>query len=169
MREEIQLSRFGRIGFRLLIILLILLLGATMGVIIGSKTRIKMLEDRVVRLEAIDSRVTEMPEKARAYIQFEKRLDRLEASLSSRTDPIAKGPDRLLKKMVEERSQKVESQASPKINKKISKKRFHTVRTGETLYSISRHYGLTVIKIQRLNKIADRSVIHPGQKLLITL
>jgi len=72
------------------------------------------------------------------------------------------------KKMTEERSRKAESSKSLKISTKSSKKRYHMVKAGETLYSISYRYGLTVKKIQLQNKLFDRSVIYPGQKLLVT-
>ena len=75
----------------------------------------------------------------------------------------------LPKKMAEEKSQKAESSKSSKVSKKTTIKRYHTVRAGETLYSISRRHDLTVQKIRLLNKLNDSSVIHPGQKLLLTL
>jgi len=67
--------------------------------------------------------------------------------------------------MAEEKSQKAESS---KASEKSTNKRYHTVRVGETLYSISRRHNLTVQKIRRLNKL-NSSVIYPGQKLLLTL
>ena len=74
----------------------------------------------------------------------------------------------LPKKMAEEKLQKAESSRSSKVSKKTSKKRYHTVRSGESLWSISRRYGLTVKKVRLLNKLNDRSVIYPRQKLLVT-
>jgi N-acetylmuramoyl-L-alanine amidase len=43
----------------------------------------------------------------------------------------------------------------------------HTVRQGDTLWSISQSYGVTVATVQRANKMTARSVIVPGQKLSI--
>ena len=75
----------------------------------------------------------------------------------------------LPKKMAEEKSQKAESSNFSKGSEKPTNKRYHTVRSGETLYSISRRHNLTVQKIRLLNKLNNSSVIHPGQKLLLTL
>ena len=80
MAEEFRLSWFGKIGFTVLLILLILLLGATMGIIIGSKTRIKRLEDRIIKLESIEYRLTQIWEQAESFDQFKDRLDKLEAA-----------------------------------------------------------------------------------------
>jgi hypothetical protein len=168
MPEEIQLSWFGKIGFILLISLLILLLGATMGIIIASKNRLKELESRVGKLEAIDNRV-QILEQAKAFKQFKERFDRAEASMTLRTDQIVKDLGSLPKKMAKESPRKAEYLRSAKVSKKISKQRYHTVGSGETLYGISRQYGLPVAKIRLLNKLTERSVIYPGQKLLVTL
>ena len=69
MADEIRLSWFGKMGFTFLVILLILLLGATKGIIIGSKTRIKLLENRIVKLEAIESRLTQIWEQIESLNQ----------------------------------------------------------------------------------------------------
>lgn len=45
--------------------------------------------------------------------------------------------------------------------------KYHTVRSGETLYSISRKYGTTVAKICKLNGISAKKVIRPGQRLRV--
>jgi cell division protein FtsB len=168
MTEEIRLSWFGKIGFTFLIILLILLLGATMGIIIGSKTRIKQLEDRIVKLEAIEYRLTQIWEQAESFDQFKDRLDELEVSLS-KTEYLVKNLDRLPKKIAEKTPPKIENSIPAKIPLKIAQKRYHTVKSGETLYSISHKYGLPTEKIRLLNKLTDASVIHPGQRLLLSL
>jgi len=139
-----------------------------MGIIIGSKTRITNLEERVFKLEAID-RVTIIREQFKAFKQFKERFERLEASISLSSDHISKDPDAMIPKIAEQRPGNAESCKSSKDSKKTSKKRYHTVNVGETLYGISRKYGLTVKNIQIMNKLNDRFVIYPGQKLLVTI
>ena len=168
MTEEIRLSWFGKIGFTFLTILLILLLGATMGIIIGSKTRIKKLEDRIVKLEKIEYRLTQIWEQAEFFDQFKDRLDKLEVFLS-KTAYLVENRDRFPKKIAEKPPQKVEKSLPTKILSKFEQKRYHTVTSGETLFSISHRYGLPVEKIRLLNKLTEASVIHPGQRLLVSL
>ena len=43
---------------------------------------------------------------------------------------------------------------------------YHTVRSGETLFAISRRYNVTVGDIQRLNNLGS-TTIRPGQRLRI--
>jgi hypothetical protein len=168
MADDIQLSWFGKIGFTFLVILLILLLGATMGIIIGSKTRIKLLENRIVKLEAVEYRLTQIWEQVESFDRFKDRLDKLEVSLS-KTESLVKNLDHLPKKIAEINPPKVENSLPPKAPQNIAQKRYHTVTSGETLYSISHRYGLPVEKVRLLNKLTEVSVIHPGQRLLLSL
>ena len=73
------------------------------------------------------------------------------------------------KKIAEKKSRKTESFKSSKVSRKLSEKHYHTVNSGESLWSISRRYGLTVKNIRILNKLNNKSEIYPGQKLLVTL
>ncbi len=111
------------------IILLILILGATMGTIIGFKSQLKGFEDRIVLLEE---------------------------STTLQMDHNEKNPDGLHKKMAEERPRKAESSRlvdvpektakkhyyaeSPrlvKVSRKTAKKQYRTARSGDTLNSIN--------------------------------
>ena len=167
MTEGIRLSGFGKIGFSVLTVLLILLLGATMGIIIGSKTRMKQLEDRIGKLETMEYRLTQLWEQAESFDRFKDRLDKLEVSLS-KTNYLLKDQNHLPKKIAEKTPPKVENSTPIRVPQKIAKKRYHTVTSGETLYSISHRYGLPVENIRLSNELTDDSVIHPGQKLLIS-
>lgn len=52
-------------------------------------------------------------------------------------------------------------------NIKGGKKGYHTVRSGETLWGISRRYGLTVEELRNLNKLSPGVSIYPDQRLLV--
>jgi LysM repeat protein len=45
---------------------------------------------------------------------------------------------------------------------------YHVVESGDTLYRISKHYGISVEEICRLNNFKQGQTIQPGQKLLVT-
>lgn len=44
---------------------------------------------------------------------------------------------------------------------------YHTVRAGETLYSIARSYNLDYRQLAQWNRLGDGSMIRPGQRLLL--
>jgi YbbR domain-containing protein len=48
---------------------------------------------------------------------------------------------------------------------KTIENRYHLVRSGDTLWSISRGYNITIEELRRLNKLAPGAVIYPDQKL----
>ncbi len=56
--------------------------------------------------------------------------------------------------------------APPSETRPVSSAEFHAVRAGETLYAISRKYGLTVEALKRLNKLSTNN-ISIGQQLRI--
>lgn len=41
----------------------------------------------------------------------------------------------------------------------------HEVRSGESLWTIARRYGLSIDFLRRLNRLGARAMVHPGQKL----
>jgi len=164
--ETIPFSWFGAFVL-ILIILLILVLGKTLGTFVGFENRLKELEQRVVRFQDIDDKATQVLEQAQAFEQFKDRFDRLEASMTLRMDHVAKGLNDLQKKIAQVRPKKPQVLKPAKVAPKTTKKRYYTVRSGDTLYGISRTHGLTVKKLRILNKLSDKAVIHPGQELLV--
>ncbi|KAB2917001.1 MAG: transglycosylase SLT domain-containing protein [Bacteroidetes bacterium] len=50
----------------------------------------------------------------------------------------------------------------------VNTMRYHKVERGDTLYSISKQYGLTVEKLRVYNQLPKNAVIKPGTKLKIT-
>ena len=58
---------------------------------------------------------------------------------------------------------------SPKTSKPASSKaKYHTVQSGDSLYSIAKKYGLTVGRLTQINKLNPKKPIQPGQRLLVT-
>jgi len=47
-------------------------------------------------------------------------------------------------------------------------RRIHRVRSGESLWSISRRYGMTVSQLARLNGISTKALLQPGQRLQVS-
>lgn len=46
-------------------------------------------------------------------------------------------------------------------------RRIHRVRSGESLWSISRRYGMTVPQLARMNHVSTQAVLQPGQRLQV--
>ena len=148
-------------------------------------TRIKEMEQAIQRLEqqldkyeGIDEKVTRIWEQAKAFEKFKTRFDRSEASMSLRMDHLAMSLDALQKKS-DETLKKVDALENRKIDvkapsvpppsqKKAATSAGHTVVAGDTLFSISRRYNLSVEQLKTLNNLSEGAVIHVGQKLIVS-
>jgi uncharacterized coiled-coil protein SlyX len=135
--------------------------------------RILALEERLDKYEAIDEKVTRIWEQAKSFEKFKDRFDRSEASMSLRMDHLTMSLE-TLQKQVNASNKKVAvppSEASKKEKTKSAKPsaniKYHRVKAGETLYSISKQYGLKVEQLLELNRMKKGSVIVPGQKLIV--
>jgi LysM repeat protein len=104
------------------------------------ETRLKRVEGSLDRLIWIEARLEQMEEKSKEVTVFMNTVERLGASSTQTTTKPAGAVDEL---------------------------RYHQVRAGETLFGISRRYGLTVEELRRLNNLPRQAIIHPEQKLLI--
>jgi len=162
---------FGGAGLLVLIILVVLLF-------LGGKEApsedLSLLQARLTRMEArikatgvLENRIQQIEEQGK-----EVRQSLLKTDLSIRT---IKGD---LNQLIEafEGSQK----KTPPVPKKVeapksvkeasiaqAEKGYHLVSRGETLYRISKQYGISVDDLRRLNNMDSNALIHPGQKLLV--
>ena len=162
----------------LVAVLLMLLLGGDGSTISQKKLdalegRILALEERLDKYEAIDEKVTRIWEQAKSFEKFKDRFDRSEASMSLRMDHLTMSLE-ALQKQVNASQKKVAvppSKASKKEETKPAKPsaniKYHQVKAGETLYSISKQYGLKVEQLLKLNRMKKGSVIVTGQKLIV--
>ena len=57
--------------------------------------------------------------------------------------------------------------APPKSAKPAASPKVHVVKAGETLYQISRKYGVSVDQLKQFNKMGQDVTIRPGQELVV--
>jgi LysM repeat protein len=107
-------------------------------------------------------------------------LERQVVDLQGKLGPA--GPDSAFLQRLEALAQKVEalekraqstvelkSKPAPSKPAVTTQKRYHTVQKGETLYRISKKYGITVEELRKLNNLSANQSVRTGQKLLISL
>jgi hypothetical protein len=131
------------VGFLFLIILFIVIIFR--GQDLAEKEHIAALGERIDRLETVLTSQLD---------QVTKELNRLDRTLASIQTPPAK---------VSPPPGKVPEKELPDLEPKI-----HKVQPGDTLYEISRQYGLTIDELCSYNKLEPYSKIYPGQKLKLT-
>jgi LysM repeat protein len=113
---------------------------------------------------------------------LEEKVAGLEKQIADLPGKSAPGvPDPSLLRQVEGLSRKVEAlekrseptaelKAKPSAPKPpvTAQKRYHTVQKGETLFKISKKYGITVEELRKLNDLSRGEPVRTGQKLLIS-
>lgn len=133
------------------------------------RNKVSKMEGDVARLKAMEERV----------INLEKNIalqgvpgSGAEAALAEKLEALSKRVEALEKKsvsaekppapVVKEKTTKRETTAA------ASKKRYHEVKKGETLYQISKKYGISLKDLRELNNLNSEQSIQPGQKLQVS-
>jgi len=120
----------------------------------------------------LQSKIASLEEKITG---LEKKIVDLQAnSMAAAPDPsLLHRVDALFQKVetLEKRSEsrtELKPRPSPSKLPVTGQKRYHTVQKGETLFKISKKYGLTVKELRELNDLSESQSVRAGQKLLIS-
>ena len=128
---------------------------AIVGLLIGcsngaSNEKIASIE---TRLEQLEARSTRNEEQINQIALLKNQIGNLEQSLAR------------LDKLVAENIKPKNIAQETRIESKAT---YHVVQQGEILSMIARRYGMSLDELCRLNRITPKTVIHPGQKLMVT-
>ncbi len=132
-----------------------------------SKDEVRLIQTKIGSLE---QKITAM-EKQQAALQARLPAEGAEAALTGKVDTLAQRVEALEKKPVavvaekpkaaQKAAQKEKAAASP--GKKI-----HTVQKGETIYGISKKFGIKPDDLRKLNNLGPEDPVKPGQKLVVS-
>jgi LysM repeat protein len=162
----------GGAGFIVLLILLITSLSGPRDSV--GLDQLQSLDGRIQALETLSAKIEKIEEDLARIENQEKeagllkeRVNQFESTVASQIDQIIKELGKLHQKTAQESPPKAPPSKPAEIATppKESAAKFHEVRAGETLYSISRSYGLTVEQLRTYNQIGPDVSIQPGQKL----
>ena len=137
------------------------------------ETRISDLENQLLKRAELNQTIDRIAQQESRMNSIGQQLNRFESTVTTQIDQIIKEIGLLHQKRAHgspatkpkpKTAAKKRSVTSPKPK---STPRFHVVQSGETLYRISRRYGLTVDQLQSFNNLAPDAAIYPGQKLKI--
>lgn len=161
----------GGAGILILIVLIALFSGGDNKLSTGDLTSIQVkldqLENRLTHLEGMEARIASLERQEKGWEQSVAEVDRSGKSLTQRLDKLAQKVDQLETRVA---SAPAKTEAPDPIQRRPfppDKGRYHEVRSGETLYRISRQYDISVDELCRLNNLTPKQAIHPGQKLLV--
>jgi LysM repeat protein len=127
--------------------------------------KVAILEERIRNLEKTNDLLAGLEQQLKQSAKIEDRVARLENQVASRMDQLAKEVSILQKAPV--RLSAPTDASADKVAVAKTPASYHRVEPGETLYRISRTYGIAIEELRRLNNLTPASNIHPGQKLLV--
>lgn len=169
--EDIDSSKRGRTGSsnrdRLLV-----LVGILIAAVLAA-----MISFSVAKRAGSDTKLLQM--KLAAFEEKISSLERQISDLQGRTG--ATSVDPALLQRIEDLARKVEglekrpqppaateAKSAPRKPAVTGEKRYHTVQKGETLFRISKNYGITPETLRKLNNLSQDQPLRTGQKLLVS-
>ncbi len=136
-----------------------LMLGGGGGV---SKDEFRLMQSK---LSAMEQKVTAL-EKQQAALQARLPAEGAEVALAGKVDTLAQRVEALEKKPAPA-AEKPKAAAKEKAPAASSGKKVHTVQKGETIYGISKKYGMKPADLRKLNNLGEEDTVKPGQKLIV--
>ncbi len=142
------------------------------------ETRLKNIEEKLAKLEWIDTGMARLERKEKEMASISERMAQLDSTLTKKVDQLSRDMSKPAVKPTEPAAPKPESAAhkpDPVVQKpaapakveKDPKARMHAVQKGETIYGISRKYGIPADQLMKLNKLNPNDPIKPGQQLML--
>jgi LysM repeat protein len=126
--------------------------------------RVTALEKQLMELNGIEERLQTLERDGQSYLQAVEKLNRMETSLSQRMDQLSKTLSVAPPKPAAARpSEKQTAQKTVKQPNAVT----HVVKSGDTLYAISRRYQVTIDQLRTDNNLGKKSTLRPGQKLIV--
>ena len=156
-------------GFLILIVLSIVVIARTYSLaekaqLLAVESRLEQLESRLGSLEG-EGGLSKAGGSGNQLILLTERLDQLEANMTARIASMANQLQSSPPPSAPAAAPEVKTATAPVADQKETNVKTHTVKKGETLYRISRHYNLSVEQLRKYNKLDSNASIYPGQKL----
>lgn len=162
----------GGIGLVIIAILLVIVLSRPSDVV--DRQQLQALEERIQGLEKrlaaaglIDQALDRIDNYEKELNLIMERVDRFEGTVTTQIDQIIKELGTLYR---QNSTPAPKAETAQPVAKSTTEKKMalHEVSAGETMYSISRLYGLTVEQLRTYNNIGKDATIRPGQKLKLS-
>jgi LysM repeat protein len=135
------------------------------------EARMQQLEKKLATIGIMDQTIERLGKQEQKLDRLDKKTDRFESTVTTQIDQIIKELGALHQKTSQISAAvtpqpKTAGKKQPVASKKAETgAQFHQVQPGETLYRISRRYGLSIEQLRTYNDLAANAAIYPGQKL----
>jgi LysM repeat protein len=138
------------------------------------EARVQQLEKKLATIGIMDQTIERLGKQEQKMDRLDKKTDRFESTVTTQIDQIIKELGALHQKTSQISAAVTPQPKTADKKQPIASKRaetaahFHQVQPGETLYRISRRYGLSIEQLRTYNDLAANAAIYPGQKLKLS-
>jgi len=156
----------GGVGLIVIVILLVLFLSGPKDAVDSRQlqsleAKIQQLEKKLTSIGVMDQALDQLAKQEQELNLISKRFDRFNSTVTTQIDQIIKELGAL-------HQQSSQAPQPVKTDQKETKPKFHQVRSKETLWGISRQYGLTLDQLRSYNNLGSKATLQPGQRLKLT-
>jgi lipopolysaccharide export system permease protein len=129
--------------------------------------KIKELEKSLIKIDRIKKRLLRHENMKHQFVQMIGMVGKFESTLDARMNYLDQELDDAAAAWREMEKTGTFSTDQVNITPNPSQPRYHMLREGETIYSISRRYHLTVDELRRLNGLNPEISVDPGTILIV--
>jgi membrane-bound lytic murein transglycosylase D len=159
-----------KVGFLAALGAVLLAIFGGLYLMLGSGGGISKEESRLIQMKlgSLEQKVTAL-EKQQTALQSKLPPEGSDTALAGKIDSLAQRIEALEKKPAP--APAAAEKPKPPAKEKAaapSAKKVHTVLKGETVYGVSKKYGLTPAELRKLNNLSEDQPLKTGQKLVVS-
>jgi LysM repeat protein len=130
--------------------------------------RIDQIENRLGIMEESRGKIAYLEEQEKSLSKSFVDTEASIRALRDRLDQVSQRAERFEKTSPASGGGALKTPPAPSPATRVTAtKRYHEVRKGDTLYGISKKYGVSIEDLRRLNQLGKTEAILPGRKLTI--
>ena len=156
----------GAAGLIIIVILVVTFLSGSKDTV--DSKQLKSLEAKIQQLEKKLASIGVMDQALDQIAKQEEKLNRISERFGRFNSTVTTQIDQIIKELGALHQKSSQAPQPVKTNQKKTTPKFHQVRAKETLWGISRQYGLTLDQLRSYNNMDSNATIKPGQKLKLT-
>lgn len=129
------------------------------------ESRLTQLEEKLAKLEWLDQGLARLDKQEKDFVALTEKVEKMEAAYKRELAKITQNVSNIDKRAASGKIRE-DAPAEP-AGKKIARpaQKVHVVKAGDTLYGISKKYGVDLGELRSQNNLSSKSDIFPGQKL----
>ncbi|MCP4681658.1 MAG: LysM peptidoglycan-binding domain-containing protein [Desulfobacterales bacterium] len=141
-----------------------------LGIIEARLSKLSRIEEALSNSKSIKDKISSLEEQGRMLMQKQRDSGTKGGPLKQQVDNLSRRIDLLNEKisaLAIENKRLAAAQKKSAFSVSLTKKRYHEVKSGETIYQIAKKYGITPEQLISLNNLTENQTIYPRKRLVV--